>query len=272
MALTAAEIAFALGGAKRDGADWRCRCPAHDDHDPSLSIVERGGKTLFTCRAGCEQAAVISALRERGLWDKPIESANGRRRIVAVYSYRADDGALRYQVCRTEPKGFFQRRPNGSTDCFINNVDGVEPLPYRLPELLQDPEATVFVAEGEKDVDNLYDARIVATCNHGGARKWRSEISHWLTGRHVVILPDNDEAGRARPRRRRKAGRPRRQHTHRRTSRPASERRRNRLARRRRLGRRARAAGRRCAGIRRRWPGRGRGGSPMCCCGTASYC
>jgi putative DNA primase/helicase len=26
--------------------------------------------------------------------------------------------------------------------------------------------------------------------------KWRSEISHWFTGRDVVILPDNDPVGR----------------------------------------------------------------------------
>jgi hypothetical protein len=192
--VNAAEIAQGLGGHKRNGSEWYCRCPAHDDKAPSLSITEKDGKVLFTCRAGCAQEDVLAALRQRGVWP---ERANGRQSIAAIYSYRDETGALRYQVIRQEPKKFFQRRPNGSPDAFINNMRGVAPLPYRLPELLADPDATVFVPEGEKDCDNLGERGLVATCNHGGAGKWRSEISHWLAGRNVVILPDNDEPGRA---------------------------------------------------------------------------
>jgi putative DNA primase/helicase len=53
---------------------------------------------------------------------------------------------------------------------------GVEPLPYRLPELIKNRDSTVFVCEGEKDADNVVDLGLVATCNHGGAGKWRPEI------------------------------------------------------------------------------------------------
>ena len=46
----AQELAASLG-AKRNGKGWRCRCPAHDDHDPSLDIsVGEDGRTLFICR------------------------------------------------------------------------------------------------------------------------------------------------------------------------------------------------------------------------------
>jgi hypothetical protein len=45
------------------------RCPAHDDHEPSLSIRQADdGKVLVRCHAGCDQVAVIEALRARGLW------------------------------------------------------------------------------------------------------------------------------------------------------------------------------------------------------------
>lgn len=61
-------IAVALAG-HRAGNCWIARCPAHDDSTPSLSIREtRDGKLLVHCHAGCEQTAVIDALRERGLW------------------------------------------------------------------------------------------------------------------------------------------------------------------------------------------------------------
>jgi putative DNA primase/helicase len=192
--MNAAEIASKLGNARRKGQSWRCRCPAHDDHDPSLAITERDGKLLVVCRAGCEQEAVIAALRQRDLWPKPV---NERSQIIATYAYRDEHGALRYQVVRLFPKKFYQRRPNGSASSFINNMHGITPLPYRLPELLADPNAMVFIPEGEKDCDNLGELGLVATCNHGGAGKWRSEISRWLAGRHVVLLPDNDEPGRA---------------------------------------------------------------------------
>jgi predicted P-loop ATPase len=73
----------------------------------------------------------------------------------------------------------------------------LEPLPYRLPELLAASSSKlVFIAEGEKDVDNVAKLGLTATCNHGGAMKWRREISKWLKGYDVVILPDNDGAGR----------------------------------------------------------------------------
>ena len=153
--------------------------------------------TLFKCRAGCDQGAVLAALRQRGLWAPTPKEADLGSQIVATYNYCDAEGALRYQVVRLAPKSFFQRRPNGAPDSFINNMDGVEPLPYRLPELIENGDSTVFICEGEKDVDIVADLGLIATCNHGGAGvgKWRPKISHWFVGRDVVILPDNDEVG-----------------------------------------------------------------------------
>ena len=179
--MNAAEIADALGGAKRNGAGWYCLCPAHDDSSPSLDITEKDGKVVFICRAGCDQKLVLAALQRRRLWPEapPAKVAQ----IVAAYNSRDETGALRYQVVRppanplhSDPrkrKPFYQRHPNGSASTFINDMKGVAPLPYRLPDLLADPDATVFIAEGERDCDNLGDRGLVATTNHGGAGKWR---------------------------------------------------------------------------------------------------
>ncbi len=65
--MNAESIAHALGGRK-SGAGWMARCPAHEDHSPSLSIRETDGKLLVHCHASCAQQAVIEALRARGLW------------------------------------------------------------------------------------------------------------------------------------------------------------------------------------------------------------
>ena len=57
-------------------------------------------------------------------------------------------------------------------------------------------ERRVFIVEGEKDVESLARLGIVATCNPGGAGKWRDAYADQLAGAEVVVLPDHDKAGR----------------------------------------------------------------------------
>jgi hypothetical protein len=73
-------------------------------------------------------------------------------------------------------------------------MTGVERVPYRLPEVVA--ADTVWVVEGEKDADNLIARGLVATCNVGGAGKWRRAYARWLVDKHVFIVPDNDAPGR----------------------------------------------------------------------------
>jgi hypothetical protein len=114
-------------------------------------------------------------------------------KIVATYDYHAAAGNLLFQVCRMEPKRFLQRRPDGA-DGWIWNLTGVEPVLYHLPELAS--AALVYEVEGEKDVDRLRSMGLVATCNPMGAGKWRKSYNQHLRGKAVVILPDNDKAGK----------------------------------------------------------------------------
>ena len=53
------------------GSYGTAKCPAHPDHNPSLSVSDGdGGKVLIHCFAGCSQEAVLDALRSRGAWKK----------------------------------------------------------------------------------------------------------------------------------------------------------------------------------------------------------
>ena len=116
--------------------------------------------------------------------------------MVAIYSYLDHDRQLLFQVVKRRPKRFVQRRPDGNGS-WIYNLDGVKPNLYRLPELrAAGSDSTIWIPEGEKDVENLCERGLVATCNPGGARQWREEYSEDLRGRHVCILPDNDDEGR----------------------------------------------------------------------------
>jgi archaellum biogenesis ATPase FlaH len=76
-------------------------------------------------------------------------------------------------------------------------MEDVNPVLYRLPELMAaDPSKPVFFVEGEKDVERLIAVGLVATTNPMGAGKWRPEYAACLKGRSVVVIPDNDKAGR----------------------------------------------------------------------------
>ncbi len=60
-------LTFALGG-RWSGGFGLAPCPAHEDHEPSLSLREgEGGKLLLKCFAGCSFSELLEALRRRGL-------------------------------------------------------------------------------------------------------------------------------------------------------------------------------------------------------------
>jgi P4 family phage/plasmid primase-like protien len=121
--------------------------------------------------------------------------------IEETYSYRDQNGKLLFEVCRMEPKDFRQRRPDATGfDGWSWNTRGVKQVPYRLPELIVAVKAgeTVFVVEGEKDVGALVNRGYAATCNAGGAGKWRDEFAEHFDGaKAVVVIADKDAAGRA---------------------------------------------------------------------------
>jgi putative DNA primase/helicase len=126
--------------------------------------------------------------------DEPHRAIPHSSQIDAIYNYRDAGGNVLYQVVRFTGKRFQQRRPNG-TGSWVWNLKGVQPVLYRLPELLAAPsDKPVFIGEGEKDADRLTALGLAATTPMG-AGKWRSEYSETLRGRSVVILPDNDQPG-----------------------------------------------------------------------------
>lgn len=50
--------------------------------------------------------------------------------------------------------------------------------------------------EGEKKVDMLREIGVPATCNHGGAGKFPEALVDYFAGADVILIPDNDDAGR----------------------------------------------------------------------------
>ena len=68
------ELVEQLGGrwTPRGGM---CRCPAHDDRNPSLSVRLGRSRLLFHCFAGCDAASIFAALKRLGLTAPAAASA-----------------------------------------------------------------------------------------------------------------------------------------------------------------------------------------------------
>jgi 5S rRNA maturation endonuclease (ribonuclease M5) len=206
--MTAVEAVLdALSAHGCDPKNGKSRCPSHDDTNPSLSVTEAAdGTALLHCHAGCRNETIMAELGLPMSALFPPESSNGKSKmeISSTYDYVNEAGELVFQVVRVVPKSFLQRHPDGNGG-WVWKMTGIKLVPYRLPELLKAVRdgRHVFVVEGEKDVDTLRSHGLVATCNPGGAEvgkagigKWKPEFDVHFVGAKVIILPDNDEAGR----------------------------------------------------------------------------
>jgi putative DNA primase/helicase len=192
-----ADITKYLKGVKKTGAGYTALCPAHDDQKNSLSIgTGEGKKILLHCHAGCPLENILQAagLKTTDIFpDEPKQE----KQIEAIYQYKDLTGKVVHETVRYIPKGFTQRRPDGRGG-HIYSLKGIKPVLFNLPEVataIKDGK-TIFISEGEKDCINMGKLGLTATTSPMGAGKWRDHYSDFLTGAHVVILPDNDKTGK----------------------------------------------------------------------------
>ena len=175
---------------------WMVTCPSHDDRTPSLHVsAARDGRVLLDCKAGCQTSDVLAA---DGLdWPDLFPDGGSNRRVEVAYQYTDERGELLFEVVRFHPKRFLQRRPDGRGG-WIWRLGDTRRVLYRLPKVIEAVQAgvTVYFPEGEKDVHALERNGYVATCNSGGAGKWRQEYAESLRGANVVVVADRDDVGR----------------------------------------------------------------------------
>ena len=210
-----------LPNHKAAGTGFSACCPAHDDRTPSLSITEtEGGTVLLKCHAGCSTEQVLAALGlpiadlfptihnlapSLASRQEPSTFATAEGAVAAYrrgepdrqWVYRDAEGN---EVGRTlrwnSQKGKVIRPISQSPDGWRKSaMPAPRPL-LNLPGLRADEAPMVFIVEGEKCVDALTSLGLPATTSVFGSEAAYKTDWAPLAGRDVIILPDNDEAGR----------------------------------------------------------------------------
>lgn len=215
-ALTCEQVARAALGEplKREGAEFHWRCPHPERHSngdahPSLKVnAHKDTWSCFVCGVGGtawqfaaflarldpgDKQSVTAWLKSQRLLTDHEPSTQTSPRDIAEYKYTDERGELLYVVERHDPKDFRQRRPDGRGG-WLWSLNGTRRVLYNLPEVLAARD--VFVVEGEKDCETARGLGLVATCNPGGAGKWREEYCKPLGGKRVYVIADADVPGR----------------------------------------------------------------------------
>ncbi len=122
-------------------------------------------------------------------------------RLSKIYQFYNEENEpvfqkLRYQRVSGEDsckEKTFLIRHQGSDNVWYAGQGGHPDYPYNLPEMMKDREAPVLVCEGEKDAETAHSLGLLSV----SVNNWKECVSYFK-GRDVVLVPDNDEAGRKR--------------------------------------------------------------------------
>lgn len=220
-----------LDGVRKTSNGWEARCPCrNDDENPSLAIHERDdGYVLLYCHrgGGCSAPEICTAVglemrdlipqedrvstfdSDRSKYEyvkknkssTPAKKKSSNLKLVKEYNYYTADGELLFQKLRYVDehgaKTFRQRRPDGHGG-WQYKLDDTPKVLYNLPAVNSAKlnGHKIIVVEGEKDADTLIALGRTATTMPGGAGKWLDIHTEALAGADVVVIADNDDAGR----------------------------------------------------------------------------
>ncbi len=140
-------------------------------------------------------------LNEHDLFNDSTANNSHKTETKKEYLYRDINGKTVFKKIRYENKKFAQARldENGK---WVFDLKGVKPVLYQLPELIKaiSEQQTIFIVEGEKDVETLRIHNKIATCSPFGAgkgnNKWNNEYAMHLANSNAVIISDNDDIGK----------------------------------------------------------------------------
>lgn len=78
--MQAADLAEALEG-RREGNQYRCRCPVHGGRSLMVKDTDRENPVVY-CMGGCEFRDIVRELEARGLWESSPKPAGPPKRKI----------------------------------------------------------------------------------------------------------------------------------------------------------------------------------------------
>jgi putative DNA primase/helicase len=97
--MKSADVAARLGGARREGSQWRCCCPLHGGRSLLLRDGREGRLLVYCAGGGCNSVEILRELNSRGLTDFERNTRNDhdfhhqakaeRQRFMAVKIWNA---------------------------------------------------------------------------------------------------------------------------------------------------------------------------------------
>lgn len=192
------ELLTHFQNVKNDGGQYRADCPACGDSKQHLYIKEAEGKILFDCKKGCKFGDIVAGagLKQSDCFpEKPKKQAWTKLR---EHIYTDTDGntiarKTVYDKGNGSKTATWERFENG---CFIKKLEGLKVPPYHVHKLSE--ADTVYIAEGEKDVETLEKMGYTASCSPngaGGKTSWNKRYNPYFRDKTVIILADNDKPG-----------------------------------------------------------------------------
>lgn len=209
-----------LGGEpRRKGRGYEMRCLWHADTKSSLKITEGRNGTLVTCFAGCDPGVIgrsiggINRPRRDGAVKESKKTETKEKYIsfrtlqAGIDHYTRTPGSMSwvYHDANGVPVGAVVRVPveggkriiplavNSDGTCSVKGMPTPRPL-YNLPDVIA--ADTVWVVEGEKCAEAIKNTLgfVATTSPHGAAS---ARYADWgpLSGKKIVIIPDEDDAG-----------------------------------------------------------------------------
>lgn len=212
------EILQHFQGVKQLGrGHYKALCPCHDDHEPSLDICEKNGKILMACpvcEADGSRVMETLGLPIKELFAEQRRSERTEKPSGVDYYYTDSLKKSRYYVWNNKKqdykKCFCWYHKNGNR--WVKGLPKKNGRSISLPLYKQnnvqwaiDRGKTLYIVEGEKDVDTLTKKLHLPTVSspHGAAnaknpaKKWDEAYNILFAGADVAVIPDNDEAGLA---------------------------------------------------------------------------
>src|SRR5262249_55198311 len=173
------------------------------DDDEGFIVYSFSGDDFKECRALVRHKLGLPERveRKRKASGKKGNGGDGQWHALAEFIYRDKDGKPYLKVNKSiDPKGkrqFPQFHWDGKG--WIKGKPKGPKIPYRLPQLVAAPlTTTVWYCEGEKDAENLAKLGFVATTmSEGSSAEWDQALTPYFKDRHVVVLADADDPGRA---------------------------------------------------------------------------